>query len=76
MVAGARRTSDRKVVRRMTDEMEVTDHTVLAQTAQEIIAIFHKHGIRHREVAAVLEHVTQQISSQPINEAKRYPNSR
>lgn len=60
----------------MNDEIGVTNHAVLAQTAQEIVAILHKHGIRHREVSAVLEYVSQQISSQPINEAKTYPNSR
>jgi hypothetical protein len=60
----------------MDKETQVTDYTVLVTVAEEIVEILHKHGIRRREVVTILEIATERLDSQPVQEAKAYPNSR
>lgn len=55
---------------------QVTDGAVLALVANEIVDVLHKHGIRRREVLKVMQSVEEKLDSQPVQEAKDYPNSR
>lgn len=60
----------------MEERHEVTYGAVLVATAEEIIDVLHKHGIRKREVPKVFETVQQLLDKQPVMESKEYPNSR
>ena len=60
----------------MDEHHEVTYGHVLVTTAEEIVDVLYKHGIRRREVAEVLEAVQQLLNKQPVMESKPYPNSR
>ncbi len=55
--------------------MFVTDESVLAQIASEIVDLMCKYEVRRTEVSRIMESVHEQLSWQPVLEAKRYPNS-
>ena len=55
---------------------EITDYTVLAQIADEIVGVLHKHGVRRREVTIIMQSVNEKLDSQPVQEAKNYSDSK
>lgn len=52
---------------RMKKHYQVTDYTVLARIADEVLEILRKHGIRRREVQIVFEGVKEKLDSDKVD---------